>query len=168
MPITLSLQDIRCSRIFLNIWRQQLKRIHPNSLMICVRWILVYYKGNGRPVYLKQRYTTAAAYRLMLNQFSPLPFFRLLYNIQRSVLDAMKTVRVLHNSAELSIDIILIADEIHLQASSQYHAGTYVGCKIKVTCIKASAASWSWGCKSPSPSLCCSRMFSKRRAQYYQ
>ena len=94
--------------------------------MICVRWILVYYKGNGRPVYLKQRYyTTAAAYRLMLNQFSPLPYFRLLYNIQRSVLDAMKTVRVLHNSGELSIDIILIADEMYLQASSQHHAGGF-------------------------------------------
>ena len=107
---------------------------HPPSILDELRKI-EYYQGKGRPPYsvevmryaLLQRYTSAAAYRLMLKEF-PLPSFSLLYNIQRGGPDAMKTVRVLHETGAISTDVILMADEMYLQASAQYHAGSYVGC----------------------------------------
>jgi hypothetical protein len=110
---------------------------HPPTILDNLREI-EYYQSKGRPPYsaevmrfaLMHRYTSAASYRLMLKAF-PLPSFRLLYNIQRGGPDTMKTVKVLHESGTISTDVILMADEMYLQPSSQYHAGTYVGCNAE-------------------------------------
>ena len=95
---------------------------------------LEYYPGNARPPYsarvmryaLLQRYTSAAAYRVMLKQF-PLPSFRLLSRMHSGGIDSLKTARLLHENGSISTDVILMADEMYLQAGSQYHAGEYVG-----------------------------------------
>ena len=93
-----------------------------------------YYKPKGRPPFtsatiryaLLLRYTSAQAYRLMLEKL-PLPSISTLTKIQKGGIDAIKAVTLLLQKQEISKDIILMADEMYLQKGSQYHGGEYVG-----------------------------------------
>ena len=113
---------------------QSAEEAHPSSIIDDLRK-MEFYASKGRPPYsaqvmryaLIQRYTSAAAYRVMLKEF-PLPSFSLLYKVQHGGPDAMKTVKILHEAGTISTDVILMADEMYLQQSTQYHAGAYAGC----------------------------------------
>ena len=93
-----------------------------------------YYKPTGRPPFssevirfaLLTRYTSAQAYRLMLEKF-PLPSFSTLAKIQQGGIDALKAVKLLLGKGEISKDIIIMVDEMYLQKGTQYHSGNYVG-----------------------------------------
>ena len=106
---------------------------HPPTIIDELRK-LEYYLPKARPPFspkvmryaLLQRYTSAASYRLMLKQF-PLPSFSLLNRMHSGGIDSIKTLRLLHENGTISTDVILMADEMYLQASTQYHAGDYVG-----------------------------------------
>ena len=68
-----------------------------------------YYKPTGRPSFssevirfaLLTRYTSAQAYRLMLEKF-PLPSFSTLAKIQQGGIDALKAVKLLLGKGEIS------------------------------------------------------------------
>jgi hypothetical protein len=93
-----------------------------------------HYKPQGRPPFsaeliryaLLLRYTSAQAYKLLLDKF-PLPSFSLLQNLQKGGVDSVKAAKILNEKGEISKDIVLMADEMYLQKSSQYYAGNYVG-----------------------------------------
>ena len=75
---------------------------------------------------LHLRYTSAQAYRLLLEKF-PLPSFSLLSKLQKGGVDAIKSIKLLRAKGEISKDVILMVDEMFLQKISQYQAGQYVG-----------------------------------------
>ena len=88
-----------------------------------------HYKPKGRPPFsseiirfaLLTRYTSAQAYRLMLEKF-PLPSFSTLAKIQQGGIDAIKAVSLLLEKGEISKDIILMVDEMYLQKRTQYQS----------------------------------------------
>ena len=92
------------------------------------------FKPKGRPPYsaamirfaLHLRYTSAQAYRLLLEKF-PLPSFSLLNKIQKGGVDAVKSIKLLREKGKLSKDVILMVDEMFLQKCLQYMAGERVG-----------------------------------------
>ena len=92
-----------------------------------------FFKPKGRPPFsvemiryaLLLRYTSAQAYRLLLEQF-PLPSFSLLSKLHGGV-DSVKAAKLLLEKKEISTDIILIADEMYLQKEEQFHALQRVG-----------------------------------------
>ena len=93
-----------------------------------------HYKPKGQPPYsaamlrfaLHLRYTSAQAYRVLLEKF-PLPSFSLLNKIQKGGVDAVKSIKLLREKGEISNDIVLLVDEMFLQKSTQYQSGEYVG-----------------------------------------
>ena len=92
------------------------------------------YRAKGQPPYspsmirfaLHLRYTSAQAYKLLLQEF-PLPSMSLLKKIQAGGVDAIKAIKTLRERGEISSDIVLMVDEMYLQKATQYQGGVYVG-----------------------------------------
>ena len=74
----------------------------------------------------------------MLEKF-PLPSFSTLAKIQKGGVDTIKAVTLLRVKGEISKDIILMADEMYLEKSTQYHSGRYVGADDDGTLYKGIA-----------------------------
>ena len=75
---------------------------------------------------LHLRYTSAQAYRVLLEKF-PLPSFSLLNKLQKGGVDAMKAIKMLKDKGHMSKKVILIIDEMFLQKCAEYQAGVYSG-----------------------------------------
>ena len=116
------------------------------------------YKPKGQPPYsaamlrfaLHLRYTSAQAYRLLLEKF-PLPSFSLLSKIQRGGVDAIKSIQLLREKGEISRDVILMVDEMFLQKAAQYQAGEYVGADDEGNLYKGIVAFMIVGLKKSVP-----------------
>ena len=93
-----------------------------------------YYKPKGRPPYsaemmrfaLLLRYTLSQSYKYLLDHFS-LPSFSTINKLKQGELDSLKALQLLKKAGKIWEDIVLMADEMYLQKSSQYHSGEYVG-----------------------------------------
>ena len=72
------------------------------------------------------RYTSAQAYKLLLEQF-PLPSFSLLKKINKGGVELLKSVKCLLNQNKIDKDVVLLTDEIYLQKEAQYQGGRMIG-----------------------------------------
>ena len=72
------------------------------------------------------RYTSAQAYKLLLEQF-PLPSFSLLKKINKGGVELLKSVKCLINQNKIDKDVVLLMDEIYLQKEAQYQGGRMIG-----------------------------------------
>ena len=77
---------------------------------------------------LHLRYTSFQAYKQLLDRF-PLPSINLLSRIQQGGVDSVKALKILHEQGKISMDCVLMVDEMHLQEATHYHSGEYVGAK---------------------------------------
>ena len=93
-----------------------------------------HYSTKGCPLYfsdmirfsLMLRYTSAQAYTLMMETL-PLPAMSTLRKLQKGSVDALKEVKLLLDTGQISNDIIMIIDEMYLQKCIQYTGGEYLG-----------------------------------------
>ena len=93
-----------------------------------------FYRAKRRPTYSSEmikfalllRYTSAQAYEILLKEF-PLPSFSLIKRLKKRGFDAMKALKILLDKNKMSRDVVLMADEMHLQQRVQYNSGKYVG-----------------------------------------
>ena len=93
-----------------------------------------YYKPKGRPPYsadmlryaLLLRYTSAQVYKYLLEKF-PLPSFSMLKKLKQDCVYSLKALQVFHEAGKFSDDVILIADEMYLERTSQYHSEEFIG-----------------------------------------
>ena len=93
-----------------------------------------HFKPKGRPSFsaeiirfsLLLRYTSAQAYKLLLEKF-PLPSFSALQKIQKGDVNSIIAAKSLSEKGKISQDCILILDEMYLQKGTQFHGGEYVG-----------------------------------------
>ena len=69
---------------------------------------------------------SAQAYRVLLQQF-PLPSFSLLNKLKQGGVDSIKALKLLREQGKISEDIVLMADEMYLQKSSDFAEGDYIG-----------------------------------------
>jgi len=72
------------------------------------------------------RYTSLAAYKLLLEQF-PLPSISLLNKIQAGGVSAIKGAKHLMSEGKISKDVVLIFDEMYLEKQDQYTSEGFVG-----------------------------------------
>ena len=92
------------------------------------------YKPTGRPPFsasmirfaLHLRHASLQGYKLLLEKF-PMPSMSLLNKVKQGGVDSLKALKVLREKSEISIDLILMVDEIDLQKVAQYQDGEYVG-----------------------------------------
>ena len=90
----------------------------------------------GRPPYsaamiryaLHLRYTSFQAYKQLLDRFS-LTSINVLNRIQQGGVDSVKALKILHEQGKISMDCVLMVDEMYLQKATHYHSGEYVGAK---------------------------------------
>ena len=81
-----------------------------------------YYKPIGRSPFSAEliryallfRYTSAQCYKYLLNHF-PLPSFSTLNRLKQGSLDSLKDLKTLQRASKISDDILVMADEMHLQ-----------------------------------------------------
>ena len=93
-----------------------------------------HYKPKGQPPYsaemrryaLLLRYSSAQCYKYLLKQF-PFPSFSTLNKLKQGGMDSLKALKFLRETDKISKNIVLMADEMYLQKSSQYQSGEYVG-----------------------------------------
>ena len=93
-----------------------------------------YYKPKGRPKYstallrfaLQLRYTSAAAYRKLLEHF-PLPSMDLLKKLKEGGIDPLKAAKRLLDDEKIDSDVLLLADEMYLFKEEQYQDGDMIG-----------------------------------------
>ena len=91
-------------------------------------------KPKGRPPYspevlryaLLLRYSSPQTYRMLQDQF-PLPSFSLLQKLHKGGVNSIKAAKMLREEGSISSHIILMADEMYLKKSTQYHGGEYIG-----------------------------------------
>ena len=106
---------------------------HPYSILDELRK-RQHYKPKGRPPYSSEliryalllRYTSAQAYRMLLEKF-PLPSFSLLEKLKKGGIDSIQAANKLKENGDLCEDIILMVDEMYLQKGTQFHGGDYIG-----------------------------------------
>ena len=116
------------------------------------------YKTKGRPPYsaamlrfaLHMRYSSAQAYRLLLEKF-PMPSFTLLNKLQKGGVDAIKSIKMLLEKGKISKDIVLMVDEMFLQKAAQYQNGEYIGRNEDGQLYKGIVASMVVGLKTSIP-----------------
>ena len=60
----------------------------------------------------------------------PILSWPLLDKIQQGGVDALATLKIVHEKGSFSCDCILIIDEMYLQKSAQYQSGVYEGRKF--------------------------------------
>ena len=65
------------------------------------------------------RYTSLQTYRLLMKEF-PFPSLSLLRKITEGQLDAVKSAKTLKSQGAISIDVVLMFDEIYLQKCEEY------------------------------------------------
>lgn len=99
---------------------------------------------------LHLRYTSLQAYKLLLEKF-PLPSISLLNNIQQGGVDSLKALVVLREKGEISMNLILMFDEMYLQKAAQYQAGEYVGADEEDNLYKGIVAFMVVGIKKSVP-----------------
>ena len=75
---------------------------------------------------LHLRHASLQGYKLLLEKF-PMPSMSLLNKVKQGGVDSLKALKVLREKGEISIDLILMVDEIDLQKVAQYQDGEYVG-----------------------------------------
>ena len=93
-----------------------------------------YYKPKGRPKYssallrfaLQLRYTSASAYRKLLEHF-PLPSMDLLKKLKEGGIDPIKAAKRLLDEEKIDSDVLLLADEMYLFKEEQYQDGDMIG-----------------------------------------
>ena len=93
-----------------------------------------YYKPTGRPKYstpllrfaLQVRYTSAAAYRILLEHF-PLPSFDLLKKLKEGGIEPLKAAKALLEEGKIDSNIVLLADEMYLFKEEQFQQGDMYG-----------------------------------------
>ena len=106
---------------------------HPFSILEELRK-RQHYKPKGRPPFSSQliryalllRYTSPQSYRILLQKF-PLPSFSTLSKLQQGGVNSLRAAKRLLDAGEISSDIVLMTDEIHLQQGTQFQGGEYVG-----------------------------------------
>ena len=89
-----------------------------------------YYKPQGRPKYstkllrvaLQLRYTSASAYRKLLEHF-PFPSMDLLKKLKQGGIDPIKAAKRLLDDEKIDSDVLLLADEMYLFKEEQYQDG---------------------------------------------
>ena len=92
-----------------------------------------YYKPTGRPKYstpllrfaLQVRYTSAAAYRILLEHF-PLPSFDLLKKLKEGGIEPLKAAKALLEEGKIDSNIVLLADEMYLFKEEQFQQGDII------------------------------------------
>lgn len=107
---------------------------HPPTILDELQKRQMYNNPNGQLPYspevlryaLLLRYTSPQCYRRLREQF-PLPSFRLLSSLHRGGPSSLEVARRLLQAEEISADVILMADEMYLQESTQYHSGEFYG-----------------------------------------
>ena len=81
-----------------------------------------HYSAKGRPPYSSDVirfavmlcYTSGKAYKLMLETL-PLPSISVLRKLRKGNIDSMKAVKLLLETGQISKDVIMMVDEMHLQ-----------------------------------------------------
>ena len=117
-----------------------------------------HFKAKGRPPYsasmiryaLLLRYTSAQAYKILLEQF-PLPSISLLNKIQQGGVDAIKALKLLREQGNISKDLVLMADEMYLQKRAEYSGGEYIGADEDDELYKGVVAFMVVGMKESTP-----------------
>lgn len=117
-------------------------------------------KYQKRPVYsanliryaLLLRHTSLASYKLMLNEFK-LPSISLLRRITCGKIDVYEAAKKLKENGNISEDIVLLFDEIHLQKSEEYVGGDSVGADKSGSLYKGVVCFMIVGLKSNIPYL---------------
>ena len=117
-----------------------------------------HYSAKGRPPYssdmirfsLMLRYTSAQAYTLMMETL-PLPAMSKLRKLRKGSVDALKAVKILLETGQISNDIIIIIDEMYLQKCIQYTGGEYLGSNDEGNLYKGIAAFMIQGLKKSVP-----------------
>ena len=93
-----------------------------------------FYKSQGQPPYspeilryaLLLRYTSPQCYRRLKDQF-PLPSTSLLSKLHHGGPTSLQVAKRLLEAGEISSDVVLMADEMYIQESTQYHSGDFYG-----------------------------------------
>ena len=107
---------------------------HPPTILDELRKRQMYNDPHGQPPYspevlryaLMLRYTSPQCYQRLKEQF-PLPSFSLLAKLHQGGPSSLDVARRLLEAGEISPDVILMADEMYLQESTQYHFGDFYG-----------------------------------------
>ena len=76
--------------------------------------------------YSHLRYTSLQTYRLLMKEF-PFPSLSLLRKIMEGQLDAVKSAKTLESQGAISIDVVLMFDEMYLQKCEEYSGGEIIG-----------------------------------------
>ena len=92
-----------------------------------------FYKPHGRPQYsasmiyyvLHLNYMSLQANRLLLEKF-PMLVLPLLNKTQQGGVDALKTLKTVHEKGSVPCDCILMIDEMYLKKSAQHQSGEHV------------------------------------------
>ena len=84
------------------------------------------YSANMLRYALLLRYTSAQAYKPMLQQF-PLTSLRLLKKLTEGGIEPLKATKDLLEQGKISTDVVLLLDEVYLQNYSQYQDEKLVG-----------------------------------------
>ena len=72
------------------------------------------------------RYTSLQTYRLLMKEF-PFPSLSLLRKTTEGQLDAVKSAKTLKSLGAISIDVVLMFDEMYLQKCEEYSGGEIIG-----------------------------------------
>ena len=99
---------------------------------------------------LMLRYTSAQAYTLMMETLL-LPAMSTLRKLRKGSVDALKAVKLLPKTGQISNDIIMIIDEMYLQKCIQYTDGEYLGSDDEGNLYKGIAVFMIQGLKQSVP-----------------
>ena len=89
-------------------------------------------------------------YKQLLQKF-PIPSISLLNKIQQGGVNSIKALKILRDSGKISIDCILMVDEMYLEKATQYHSGKYVGADDERNLYKSIVAFMIVGLKGSIP-----------------
>lgn len=107
---------------------------HPADILDELRCRRNYTRAPFSPTLIRYslllRYSSPQAYRLLLQKF-PFPSFSLLKKLHSGGVNSMTAAKTLLGEGCISVDVILMCDEMYLQKSSQYHGGEYIGANNK-------------------------------------
>ena len=107
---------------------------HPPSILEELKKRQFYDRAQGQLPYstelirysLLLRYTSPQCYRLLQEKL-PFPSFSLLSKLHKGGISSLAAAKILLEAGSVSSDVILMADEMYLQQSTQYHGGKFYG-----------------------------------------
>lgn len=107
---------------------------HPPTILDELRKRQLYNDPHGQPPYSSEvlryalllRYTSLQCYKRLKEQF-PLPSLALLAKLHQGGPSCLAVAEKLLKAGEISQEVILMADEMYLQESSQYFSGQFYG-----------------------------------------